>query len=333
MFTLEPGDKIGIVSPSSPITATCPQRFGRAKKFLSDKGYAIVEGTLTGKSDAYRSGTIRARAEEINAFIRDKSIKCIMSTIGGMNSNSLLPYLDYEVFKKNPKIIIGYSDFTAILLGIYAKTGISTFYGPALVATFGEFPPYSEMSYAYFASLFDKHAQFPLALTMPSVWTEERIDWETQDRSKKGNKNEWVTIQGGSVSGRLIGGNLNTMQGIFGTGYMPRIREGDILFIEDSLKKASEIERSFSLLKCAGVFEKIGGLIYGKHELFDDQGSHRKPYEIMMEVIGNSPMPILTEFDCSHTHPMFTLPIGSEIELDAGAQSVKILHRADETYF
>ena len=69
-------------------------------------------------------------------------IKCIMATIGGMNSNSILPYIDYEAFKRNPKIIIGYSDVTAILLAIYAKTGINTYYGPALVASFGELPPF-----------------------------------------------------------------------------------------------------------------------------------------------------------------------------------------------
>jgi muramoyltetrapeptide carboxypeptidase LdcA involved in peptidoglycan recycling len=325
MFTLQPGDKIGIISPSSPITAMCPNRFKRAKEYLVSKGYIIVEGNLTGKNDKYRSGSIVERTLELNTFIQDKEIKCIMSTIGGMNSNSILPYIDYTSFVGNPKIIIGYSDFTAILLGIYAKTGISTFYGPALVATFGELSPYNEMSYGYFESMFNKKLEFPQILKMPEIWTEERIDWETQDRSKKENKNKWLTIRSGIARGRLIGGNLNTMQGIFGTQYMPEIRDGDILLIEDSLKKANEIERSFSLLKCAGVFDRIGGLILGKHELFDDQGTNRKPFEILLEIIGENEYPILAEFDCCHTHPMFTVPIGAEIEMDATEQKVSII--------
>ena len=325
MFTLKPGDKIGIISPSSPVTATCPKRFERAKEYLTSKGYIIVEGNLTGKSDKYRSGSIAERAQELNEFIQNREIKCIMSTIGGMNSNSLLPYIDYISLLKEPKIIIGYSDFTAVLLGIYAKTGIPTFYGPALVATFGELSPYNEISYNYFESIFNQQLVFPKILRKPEIWTEEKIDWETQDRSKNKNKNEWLTVKAGTAKGRLIGGNLNTMQGIFGTQYMPQIRNRDILLIEDTLKKANEIERSFSLLKCAGVFDRISGIIYGKHELFDDQGTNRKPYEILLEVMGKIEIPILAEFDCCHTHPMFTIPIGSEIELNATKQIVNIL--------
>jgi len=130
---LKVGDSIGIFSPSSPITCSCPNRFERSKEYLQSKGFKIVEGNLTGRSDFYRSGSIRERARELNSLIRIPDVKCIMATIGEMNSNSILPYIDYNEFKRNPKIIIGYSDVTAILLAIYAQTGISTYYGPALV--------------------------------------------------------------------------------------------------------------------------------------------------------------------------------------------------------
>lgn len=84
--SLKVGDKIGIYSPSSPVTYTAPSRFKRPKMFLENKGFEIIEGTLTGKSDFYRSGSIQERAEELNALIRNPEVKCIMSTIGGMNS-------------------------------------------------------------------------------------------------------------------------------------------------------------------------------------------------------------------------------------------------------
>ena len=138
---LQSGDKIGFFSPSSPATFFAPIRFERAKNYLIKQGFQLEAGSLTGKQDNYRSGSIIERAEELNALIRDPDIRCIMSTIGGSNSNALLPYIDYEALKKDPKIIIGYSDVTALLLGIYAQTGIVTFYGPALVASFGEYPP------------------------------------------------------------------------------------------------------------------------------------------------------------------------------------------------
>lgn len=319
------GDHIGIFSPSAPITYHCPKRFERGKAFLKSKGFNLIEGSLTRKHDFYRSGSIKERAEELNELIRNPDIRCIISTIGGMNSNAILPYIDYETLKQNPKIIIGYSDVTALLLGIYAKTGISTYYGPALVASFGEMNPLVDMTYQYFKNILIDDLTFPHLLKKPEMWTDEFIDWETQDRSKKMISNQLVTVHKGIVRGRLIGGNLNTMQGIWGSEYMPEIKKGDILFIEDSLKNASTVERSFAHLKLCGVFEKISGIILGKHELFDDSGTGRKPYQILLEILDGQQIPFLAEFDCSHTHPMMTLPIGCQIELDATNQKISIL--------
>lgn len=328
MKRLKMGDTIGIFSPSSPITYTVPKRFHRAKAYLEAKGFKIVEGALTGKYDYYRSGTIKERADELNQLIRSPEVKCIMSTIGGMNSNSILPYIDYEAFKENPKIIIGYSDVTAILLGIYAKTGISTFYGPALVASFGEFPSFVDYTYEYFKDMLIEDKPLPYEFPMPEYWTDEYINWTEQSREKEKRKNKWITVYEGIARGRLIGGNLDTMQGIWGSPYMPEIKEGDILFIEDSLKDAATVERSFSLLKLNGVFDKVSGIILGKHELFDDMKTGRKPYEILLEVLGERQLPFIADFDCCHTHPMLTLPIGVEVELDATNKKVRMLSDA-----
>ena len=324
-FKLKKGDAIGIFSPSTPITAYTPKRFTRGVKYLEDKGFKVIMGSLTGKSDFYRSGSIKERAEELNELIRNKNVKCIMSTIGGMNSNSLLPYIDYDEFKKNPKPIIGYSDVTAILLAIYAKTGISTYYGPALVASFGEFKPYVDLTYKYFEDILIHEVSYPHKFENPKFWTDEFIDWEKQYREKERIKNNLITVYEGKVQGRLIGGNLNTMTGIWNTEYMPKIKEGDILFIEDFLKDCDNIERSFSLLKLSGVFEKISGIILGKHEQFNDLNTGRKPYEILLEVLEDKKLPFLAEFDCCHTHPMITLPIGCRVELDATNKLVSII--------
>lgn len=325
MLKLRAGDTIGIFSPSSPITYYCPKRFERAKKYLENKGFKILEGGLTSKHDFYRSGSIKERAEELNQLIRNPEVKCIMSTIGGMNSNSIVPYIDYEAFKRNPKIIIGYSDVTAILLAIYSQTGISTYYGPALVASFGEFPPFVDLTYDYFKDIIIDNTIIPYIFESPAFWTDEYIDWETQVRSKEKRKNQMITVYDGIVRGRVIGGNLDTIQGIWGSKYMPEIKDGDILFIEDALKDAATIERSFSLLKVNGVFDRISGIILGKHQVFDDSGTGRKPYEILLEVLGDRKIPFLADFDCCHTHPMMTLPIGCYIELDATNKKVKIL--------
>ncbi|MCG9544076.1 LD-carboxypeptidase [Vibrio sp. Isolate33] len=309
------GDKIGFFSPSSPATVFAPNRFARAKDYLEAKGFALVEGSLTGKSDCYRSGSIQARAEELNQLIRDPEVRCIMSTIGGNNSNSLLPYIDYEALRKDPKIIIGYSDVTALLLAIYAKTGLVTFYGPALVASFGEFPPLVDETFKSFSDFLCSSAS-QHQHTMPKVWTDIKHDWETQNSAKPAYENEWYFIGNGKVSGRVIGGNLSTMAGIWGSQYMPEIRDGDILLIEDSLKGIETVERSFAHLLVCGVFDKVGAIVLGKHELFDDKGTGRTPLDVLLEVLNGKDIPILFGFDSCHTHPMLVTPIGVQGVID-----------------
>ncbi len=316
---------IGIFSPSSPISATVPIRYERGIQYLQTKGYKVMNGQLCGKTDFYRSGTIQERAEEFNALLYNEEIDILMAAIGGNNTNSILPYIDYQYLKHHPKVIVGYSDVTALLLAIYAKTGLVTFYGPAAAASFGEFSPFVDWTFAYFNSMMKSQIEIPYYFHKPPFWTDEFIDWGTQDHGKIQRENEWICVHSGMCQGRLIGGNLNTMEGFFGTEYMPQIQEGDILFMEDSLKDACTIERSFSLLKLAGVFDRVSGIILGKYEKFDDNGTGRKPYEILMEVLGNSSLPILADFDCCHTHPMMTMPLGCQVRLDAETKIVTLL--------
>lgn len=316
---------IGVFSSSSPISATVPVRYERGIEYLRSKGYTVINGQLYGKKDFYRSGTIQERAAELNALIHNDTVDIIMAAIGGNNTNSILPYIDYEYLKSHPKVIIGYSDITALLLAVYAKTGLVTFYGPAAAASFGELPPFVDWTFQYFDSFMKGQIEISYSYDQPPYWTDEFIDWSTQDHGKSQYKNEWICVHPGTCKGRLIGGNLNTMEGFFGTEYMPEIRSGDILLIEDSLKDACTIERSFSLLKLAGVFDRISGIILGKHEKFDDNGTGRKPYEILLEVMGNCNIPILADFDCCHTHPMFTMPIGCQVMLDTENKKVTLL--------
>ena len=315
---------IGVCSPSFPISAVEPIRYERGIKYLENKGFQVKNGLLYKKKDFYRSGTIKERAQEFNNLLYDENIQIIMTSIGGNNTNSILPYIDYEYIKKHPKIIIGFSDITALLLAIYAKTGLVTFYGPDIASSFGELPPFADWTFESFNS-FVNGISVPYNYEMPIAWTDEFIDWSEQDRSKEQYSNQWVCVKQGTCQSRLIGGNLNTMEGFFGTEYMPVINKGDILFIEDAEKDAYTIERSFSLLKLAGVFDKVSGIILGKHEKFDDNGTGRKPYEILLEVIGDTSIPILADFDCCHTHPMLTMPIGCEVRLDATNKKITLM--------
>jgi muramoyltetrapeptide carboxypeptidase LdcA involved in peptidoglycan recycling len=319
---LKKGDKIGIFTPSSPSTVTANQRFQRAKSFIEEKGFVIVEGELTGQSDVYRSGSPKARAEELNKLLRNPDIKMIMSTIGGTNSNSMLPYIDYEAFKDNPKLVVGYSDATAVLLALYAKTGNTTYYGPALIPSFGEFEPLLNDTYRYFEQYFMEENKLPYEVPMPPFWSDEPVNWLEKTTEKILYRNEWVTGQSGVEEGRIIVGNVNAMYGFIGSPYFPTIDHSDILLIEDCMKNASVVEKNFAMLKLHGVFEKVGGIILGKHELYDDLGTGKRPLDLLIEQIDGLDIPILAEFDTCHTHPMHPLAIGKKVKLDADAKKV-----------
>lgn len=319
---LKKGDKVGIFTPSSPATVTAYQRFQRAKAFIEEKGLVIVEGELTGQSDVYRSGSPKARAEELNKLLRNPDIKMIMSTIGGTNSNSLLPYIDYEAFKENPKLVVGYSDATAVLLSLYAKTGITTYYGPSLIPSFGEFEPLVNNTYRYFEQYFMEENKLPYEVPMPPFWSDEPVNWLEKTTEKILYRNEWITGQSGAAEGRLIGGNVNAMYGFIGSPYFPTIEQGDILLIEDCMKNASIVEKNFAMLKLHGVFEKVAGIILGKHELYDDLETGKRPLDLLIEQLNGLDIPILAEFDTCHTHPMHPLAIGKKVKLDADAKKV-----------
>ncbi|MEE3806816.1 S66 peptidase family protein [Lysinibacillus fusiformis] len=313
---------IGIYSPSSPATVTALKRYERAKLFLEEKNLQIVTGSLTGKSDYYRSGSPKERAEELNELLRNPDVDIIMSTIGGTNANSMLPYIDYEAFRQQPKIVVGYSDATAILLALYAKTGIATFYGPAFVPSFGEFEPLVNDTFKFFEDYFFKPQALPYEMPMPSYWSDEPVNWLEKTVDKKLKKNEWLTIQEGVVEGRLIGGNVNAMYGFIGTPYFPEILEGDILLVEDCLKNAAIVEKNFAMLKLHGVFNKVRGIILGKHECYDDLGTGRQPYDILLEQLDGIEIPLLAEVDICHTHPMHPIAIGKRVKLDATAKKI-----------
>lgn len=318
---LNQSDKIGIFSPSSPETSTAKERYIRGKRYLESKGFEIVEGSLTGKQDNYRSGTPKKRADELNQLLRDPSIKMIMSSIGGTNSNSMLPYIDYEAFKANPKIVVGYSDATAILLALFAKTNITTFYGPAIVPSFGEFEPLVNDTYTYFEKYFCS-PQIPYTIERTSFWSDELVNWLNYERPKKLYKNEWIGLKPDIVEGRLIGGNNNAMYGFIGTPYFPNIKQGDILLIEDTMKHPSVIEKNIAMLKLHGILERVSGIILGKHEQYDDAGTGKQPLDLLVEQLDGRKIPILANVDCSHTHPMFPLAIGKKIQLNTIEKSI-----------
>ena len=321
---LKHGDTIGIFSPSVPATADYESASVRAERFLCDLGYKVRRGILWGKSSSYKSGTAAERAAEFNALLYDDEVECIMAAMGGFVSNGMLPYIDYEYFSAHPKIVVGMSDVTSLLMGLYSKTGVTVYYGPNFVTGFARQRSYAEFSLKAFENAVNRRDRY--YLSPPDHYSDELIDWNAISTEEKIIPNELITLCGGKAKGRLIGGNMNTLTSVWGTPYMPEIREGDILFLENTEEWAGYVERYAAWLKMCGVFDKIGGLIIGKHRCFDSCGTGIRAYEILLETIGEPHFPVLAEFDCSHCAPMLTMPLGVTAELDADRKNVTIVY-------
>lgn len=314
---------IGFYSSSTPITKISPKRFVRAKKFLEAKGIHLVAGKLTGKSDYYRSGSIQQRAAEVNELIYNDSIDVIMSTIGGTNTNSILPYIDYDYLNEHPKTFIGYSDTTAILLSVKTMAPqCRVLYGPALVSSFGDWSPYIDETWDYFEKIITAKHGASVTLQAPKYWTDEHANWENYEHPRKKHTNQWKYINAPVLEGKIIGGNLNTIYGFINSHYFSRISKNSLLFIEDAEKDAATVEKNFAMLKDGGFFDNIKGIILGKHALFNDRGTGRQPIDILKEILNNSKLPIIYDYDSCHTMPMITTPIGAKARIDANNMTV-----------
>lgn len=327
---LEKGDVIGIFTPSWPGHSVLRDKYLLGLENLREMGFKIKEGSLTVKNtnQGYRSGKPKERAEEFMNLILDTEVKCIISVIGGLNSSSIISYLDFDLIRLNPKIICGYSDVTALHLAVLKMAGIPCFYGPALIPSFGE-PLGFKYTIDSFLRSVTNTGNTPIILEAPAKWSNHFIDatkhgWEQTERIYQSNEG-WVTHFEGFAEGPLLPVNLDTLLALAGTKYFPDI-EGCILLFEEMQAPLDNLERNLSHLKLLGVFEKIAGLIVSKPENVDKKGAQFSDIDLLLETIGEDiSYPVISNFDCGHTHPMITLQQMMLIRLNAQAGKEPII--------
>ncbi|MCB0421616.1 MAG: LD-carboxypeptidase [Bdellovibrionales bacterium] len=308
---LKQGDGIGIFTPSSPSYVHNPEMYEVGKRNLAQLGFNVIEGELTQKraSQGYRSGTPKQRAEEFMGLIENPEVQGLMSTIGGSNSSSMIPYLDFKKIRESRKVICGYSDVTSLHLAILKYSRIKTFYGPALMTWFGDYPN-GVMESAQFFWEAVTNTSSPRPLQPFSKWSNHGRDWSNGDwkkipRNWWDNKG-WKVLNSGLIEAPIVVANLNTLMSSAGTPYFPEL-EGKILLIEEMAAPFSREERSLRQLQLMGVFDKIVGLIFGKPEFPDTEGAPFSLEDLLLEIVGTKSYPIVSQFDCSHTVPMHTI--------------------------
>lgn len=322
-MNIRKGTTVGVFSPSYVIINDSPESAKRAEAFLQENGFEVKHGKLWGKKVGFCTGTPQERADEFNSLLYDEDVDILMASVGGIVTNGMLPYIDYEFYAKNPKPVIGMSDVTALLMALYSKTGVPTYYGSNFVTSYARLSPYREIALGCLCDVlgFEKSYKY----CAPEYYSDEVIEWEKPLTEEKHIPNKLVTLHGGKVRGRLIGGNLWVISNIWGTPYMPKIRQGDILFIEDTQVDADLVECHLGQLKISGVFEKLGGLIIGKNRDYYDCETGKTYFDLIYDYIGKPDIPVLAECDFSHCAPMLTIPIGITAELDADLQMIKLV--------
>lgn len=327
---LKVGDTIGVCTPSHPSYSANEEMFSLAITNIEKQGFKVRLGSLTKerKSQGYRSGTAKDRAKEFMDLIEDDQVDAILTTIGGNNSASLIPYLDFEKIRDKRKILCGYSDITSLHLAILHYSGLRTLYGTAAMVWFGEYPNGETHTIEAFKKAAMNTESSPREIVPFEKWSNHFREWDNGDwknvaREWKTNKG-WYTLSKGASESQIIAANLATLMTSAGTPYFPNL-EDKILMIESMSAPWAFEERYLTQLKLMGVFEKISGLIVGKPEHPNDQGSGISHNDLIKEVIGERDYPIVTEFDCSHTIPMNTIAQDSLVRLVAsGGYDVKL---------
>ena len=291
---LKPGCRIGVVSPSYWLKK---QYMEKTSKFFQDKGYTMVMGNSNSMKWGPFAGTPQERADDIHHMFSNPKIEAIICARGGYGANRVLPLLDYNLIRDNPKIFMGYSDITAYLTSITQKTGLVTFHGPMMVSYKKGFVNYN-------------------------FQTMERILNGTPDfKIESPDSLPARILKPGIAMGPLWGGNMTLLINRLGTSDSLDT-DGVILFLEDLDEYLYSFERMLVQMRTAGMLDNIAGLIIGELHEFKDQdvAFERNTDEIVMDICGDLEIPIVSNFPCGHGTYQATLPISIPVELYAKQQ-------------
>ena len=302
---LKPRSTIGIISPSYWIDENILKK---TSKIFSDKNYKLVYGKSIYAKDGPFAGSPKIRADDIHSMFTDPSIDAIICARGGYGANKVIPLLDYELIKKNPKIFLGYSDITSYLISITQRSELVTFHGPMLSSYKDGFVDYNFNQMINILSG-KRDAQIIAPKTM-----------------------EPHILKAGNAVGPLWGGNLTLMINRLGTNDAYDTTNA-ILFLEDLNEYYYSFERMLIHLQKAGMLDNISGLIIGELiNIKDEDISFSKSTdEIVMDICGEMDFPIVTNFPCGHGSYQATLPISLPVELQAERTiSIKLLESAVE---
>jgi muramoyltetrapeptide carboxypeptidase len=300
---LKKGDTIGIITPASAVKDEA--KINKSVEYLEKLGYRVEVGKNVGKRYYYLAGNDAERLEDLHTMFENKKIKAIFCLRGGYGTVRLLPQINYDLIKKNPKIFVGYSDITALQMAFLAKVNLVTFAGPMPAVDFYDSPsPYTE---EIFWDL----------ITTPYKKYEYKIT------------NDIIKITEKSARGIIIGGNLIVFSSLLGTPYMPSLYK-KILFLEEVEEKPYKIDRIFSHLSLIREFKRIKGLVFGQFEDCTDPDSDENLslVELISQYFKEIDKPVMYNVNFGHIKNFITIPYGIRASVNSKTGKIKLLESA-----
>jgi muramoyltetrapeptide carboxypeptidase len=278
---LVPGDTIGVVAPAGPFDA---KQFEQGITVLKSMGYKVNVPENIQQADGFLSGSDLHRASFITELFLDASIRGIICARGGYGSMRILDLIDYEIIRENPKIFIGFSDITALLVTLTARCDLVTFHGPVVTSLNGVD---QETTQALTAAI---SGERPVRITAPRA----------------------TVVRPGLSSGTVLGGNLATLSHLLGTPFAPDFA-GKILFLEETNEAPYRIDRMLFQMQMADCFEGVRGIAFGT---FDHCGDEDEIVKVVERIFRDHDFPVLAGFDIGHGQPNVTIPMGIRATLD-----------------
>jgi muramoyltetrapeptide carboxypeptidase len=306
---LRPGDRVGLVAPASAnfqsVDIEIAQEVVRAFSLEPRLGAHVRE------RHGYLAGRDEDRAADVNGFFADSSVAGILAIRGGWGCARILPLLDWDKIRRNPKVVAGYSDITGLHCGLHARTGLVTFHAPTLLS---DWPPFSVEHFRRI--VFEGET---VAMANPPGSEERLVQRENRTRA----------IAPGRARGRLLGGNLTVLSALVGSPYVPAF-DGAILFLEDVNEDIYRVDRMLTQLALAGLLRRVRGFVFGSCtdcEPGEGYGSLTLE-EVLDEHVRPLGIPAYQGAMIGHQDRQFTLPIGTLVELDAAAGTITMLEPA-----
>ncbi len=302
---LQKGDKVGLISPSAATAELIQFQF--AVEALTALGFSVQTGANLQKRRGHLAGTDEERAHDLNSMFADNTIKAIICIRGGSGASRILPLLDYALIAKNPKPILGYSDITALLNAIHAKTGLITFHGPNGSGSWNSF----------------NVKQFEQVFLKRELVKYENEQVKGDDLVVKQNRIQ--TLTPGKVTGKILGGNLTVLTALSGTPYLADFQDA-ILFVEDISEDPYKIDRMFSTLMLNGTLGKIKGFVFGQCTDCNPGGGYGSLTldDILDDYILPLKIPAFKGAMIGHIPKQFIIPVGATVEMDATAGTIAL---------